>query len=76
MALGSRRMTFFCRSDSLDHLGTSFKVVLIDSVRRVFRKETKPYDIVIPDFQGLMKQIAMPRSMIPAKLGGSDVMVF
>lgn len=55
----------------LDDLGTSFQVILYDSVEH--RVADKGLEIHIPDFQGLMKQIAISRSTHPAKLHGGDI---
>lgn len=55
----------------LDGLGTSFEVVLHNAVEK--RVADKGPEIVIPDYQGLIKQIAVSRSFHPAKLHGGDI---
>jgi len=56
---------------TLDDLGTSFQVVLVNSVER--RVSTKGSEIFIPDFQGLMKQVATSRVTHPMKLKAGDI---
>lgn len=56
---------------TLDDLGTSFKVVLVNSVER--RLSSRGPEVFIPDFQGLMKQVAVSRAMHPLKLKSGDI---
>jgi DNA-binding transcriptional regulator YiaG len=56
---------------TLDDLGTSFKVVLVDSVER--RSSSQGPEVYIPDFQGLMKLVAISRAKHPMKLKGGDI---
>lgn len=56
---------------TVDDLGTSFKVVLINSVKcsdGEFGRE-----VYIPDYQGLIKKIAVTRAIHPNKLKGGDI---
>ncbi|ANU07008.1 helix-turn-helix domain-containing protein [Paraurantiacibacter namhicola] len=55
----------------LDDLGTSFKVVLVDSVQE--RNGPMGPEVYIPDYQGLLKQIAVVRAFHPAKLKAGDI---
>ena len=55
----------------LDDLGTSFKVKLHNSVER--RVGPKGPEIFIPDYHGLMKQIAISRASFPGKLTAGDI---
>jgi transcriptional regulator with XRE-family HTH domain len=55
----------------LDGLGTSFEVILHNAVER--RVAEKGPEVFIPDYQGLIKQIAISRSFHPAKLRGGDI---
>ena len=56
---------------TVDDLGTSFKVVLIDSVTCSVGENGKEF--LIPDYQGLIKQIAVSRAAHPAKLKAGDI---
>jgi DNA-binding transcriptional regulator YiaG len=55
----------------LDDLGTSFQVKLHNSVER--RNGPKGLEIFIPDYHGLMKQIAISRVLHSAKLKAGDI---
>lgn len=56
---------------TLDDLGTSFKVVLLNSVEQKITEEGR--ETFIPDYQGLMKQIALLRCVHPLKLSAGDI---
>lgn len=56
---------------TVDDLGTSFKVVLINSV--ICSEGEKGKEFLIPDYQGLVKQIAVSRAAHPVKLKGGDI---
>lgn len=57
---------------TMDHLGTSFKVILVDSVREIDPKANDP-EIIIPDESGLHKAISWQRAIDPRKLTGGDI---
>lgn len=71
MSKNSRSEAITLPEHTLDDLGTSFKVVLVNSVER--RVSSKGPEIYIPDFQGLMKQIAILRAQHPMKLKAGDI---
>ena len=56
---------------TVDDLGISFKVVLLDSVRT--KAGPSGPEVLIPDYQGLIKKIAVTRSTHPRKLLGADI---
>jgi DNA-binding transcriptional regulator YiaG len=56
---------------TVDNLGISFKVILVNSVECSVGSEGP--EISIPDFQGLMKKVAITRAAHPLKLKGGDV---
>jgi DNA-binding transcriptional regulator YiaG len=56
---------------TVGNLGTSFKVILVDSAQRI--PGDNGADIFIPDYQGLVKQIAVSRAAHPLKLKGGDI---
>ena len=57
---------------TMDHLGTSFKVILVDSVREIGSDKDDP-EIIIPDESGLHKAISWQRAIDPRKLTGGDI---
>jgi DNA-binding transcriptional regulator YiaG len=58
---------------TMDHLGTSFKVILVNSVRQISHNENGETETFIPDEQGLHKAIASKRALDPKKLTGGDI---
>jgi DNA-binding transcriptional regulator YiaG len=56
---------------TLDDLGTSFKVILVNSVE--CREGPKGREVFVPEQHALMKQIALHRAFHPAKLKGGDI---
>jgi DNA-binding transcriptional regulator YiaG len=56
---------------TMENLGTSFKVILVDSAERI-KGEHGP-EISIPDYQGLIKKIAVTRAANPAKFRAGDI---
>jgi len=71
MSLEKRNASRILPEYTLDDLGTSFKVILVNSVE--CRDGPKGREIYIPDHQALMKKIALSRSIHPAKLKGGDI---
>ena len=55
----------------VDNLGTSFKVILIKSVEQ--HPGESGMETFIPDYQGLVKKIAITRASHPRKLQGGDI---
>lgn len=56
---------------ALDNLGASFKVILVESVICYDSQDGREF--YIPDYQGLIKKIAVTRAAHPAKLAGRDI---
>lgn len=56
---------------ALDNLGISFQVILVDSAQRI--QGEMGSETYIPDYQGLIKQIALTRAAHPLKLKGGDI---
>jgi len=71
MANGKQNAGLILPEFTVDDLGTSFKVVLINSVTSFERDNKK--EIFIPDYQNLLKKIAVSRAAHPAKLKGGDI---
>jgi DNA-binding transcriptional regulator YiaG len=71
MSLEKRNAPRILPEYALDDLGNSFKVILVDSVE--CREGPKGREIYIPEYQALIKQIAIQRAMHPAKLKGADI---
>lgn len=57
----------------LDNLGTSFKIVLLNSVRSGYNETTGEKEFEIPDYQGLLKKVAVTRAAHSLKLTGGDI---
>lgn len=71
MSNGKRNVGSILPEYTVDNLGTSFKVILVDSAKRIPKENG--YEIYIPDFQGLMKRIAITRAAHPLKLKSGDI---
>lgn len=56
---------------AMDNLGISFKVILVDSAK--CKTGEQGPEIYIPDYQGLIKQIAVSRAAHPMKLKSGDI---
>lgn len=56
---------------AVDNLGTSFKVILVGSAQCCQGENGR--EIYIPDYQGLIKKIAVSRAAHPMKLKGDDI---
>lgn len=71
MSYGTRNAGCVLPEFTVDDLGASFKVVLINSVSCIEKEDGKEF--YIPDYQGLIKQIAVSRAAHPAKLKSNDI---
>lgn len=71
MSIGKQNNRSVLPEYTVDNLGTSFKVVLVNSAQRTMG-ENGP-EVFIPDFQGLVKRIAITRAAHPLKLRGQDI---
>lgn len=71
MSNGTQNAGCILSEFTVDDLGASFKVVLINSVTCYEREEGREF--FIPDYQGLIKKVAVTRAAHPAKLMGADI---
>jgi len=57
-----------------DDIGVPFKVVLVNSVKRLIDAETgEVKKVIIPNFRGLIECIAIARILDPRKLSGDEI---
>lgn len=71
MSIGKQNVGAVLPEYAMDNLGTSFKVVLINSVQIAHGENGR--EVFIPDYQGLMKKIAVTRAAHPLKLRSGDI---
>lgn len=71
MSTGKQNAGVILPEFTVGNLGTSFKVVLINSAEQ--HQGEKGPEVYIPDYQGLIKKVAVTRAAHPVKLQGGDI---
>lgn len=71
MSIAEQNVRSILPEYAVDNLGTSFKVILVNSAECI--KGGGRDEILIPDYQGLIKKVAVTRAAHPWKLKGGDI---
>lgn len=71
MSIGKQNDGCILPEYAVDNLGTSFKVILVNSAKCTQGVDGE--EIYIPDYQGLIKKIAVKRAAHPMKLKAGDI---
>lgn len=71
MSIGEQNVESILPEYAVDNLGTSFKVILVNSAKCI--KGDNGDEIFIPNYQGLIKTIAVSRAAHPMKLKAGDI---